>query len=123
MREPIVKKTFAFLLPVALLVAVAPAAAEPVGGLEPTRVNVAYGDLDLATDAGAATLAVRVRSAIKRACPELTRDLRQQAVARKCRSAAAENAKAASEVAIAAARAGSPRLASGGDRAKAALQK
>lgn len=106
-----------------LAIAAVPAAAEPVSGLEPTSVNVDYGDLDLASDAGVATLATRVRSAIKRACPEMTRDLRQQAAARKCRTAAAARATEATEVAIASARAGSPRLASGTERPNAALQK
>lgn len=127
MKEPIMKSSLAVLLPsllsLTLVIAAAPAVAEPVSGLEPTTVNVDYSDLDLSSDAGVATLGVRVRSAIKRACPEMTRDLRQQAAARKCRTAAAERANEATEIAIASARAGSPRLASGTERPNAALQK
>ncbi len=110
-------------LSLTLVTAAAPAVAEPVSGLEPTTVNVDYSDLDLSSDAGVATLGVRVRSAIKRACPEMTRDLRQQAVARKCRTAAAARANEATEIAVASARADSPRLASGTERPNAALQK
>ena len=91
MREAIMKSSLTFVLPsflsFTLVIAAAPAVAKPVSGLEPTTVNVDYSDLDLSSDAGVATLGVRVRSAIKRACPEMTRDLRQQAVARKCRTA------------------------------------
>lgn len=88
-----------------LVIAAAPAVAEPVSGLEPTTVNVDYSDLDLSSDAGVATLGVRVRSAIKLACPEMIRDIRQQAVARKCRTAAAARANEATEIVIASARA------------------
>jgi len=111
------------LLSLTMLIAAVPAVAKPVSGLEPTTVNVDYSDLDLSSDAGVATLGVRVRSAIKRACPEMTRELRQQATARKCRAAAAARANEATEIAIASARASSPRLASGTERPNATLQK
>lgn len=127
MKEPIMKSRVAVLFPsllsLTLVIAAAPAGAEPVSGSEPTRVTVDSSDLDLSSDAGVATLGVRVRSAIKRACPEMTRELRQQSAARKCRTAAAARAREATEVAIASARAGSPRLASGAERPSAALQK
>lgn len=126
MKEPIMKSSLAVLLPsllsLTLVIAAVPAVAEPVSGLEPTRVTVDYSDLDLSSDAGIATLGVRVRWAIKRACPEMTSELRQQVVARKCRAAAVERANEATEIAIATARAGSPRLASGTERPNAALQ-
>ncbi|MGN6690083.1 MAG: UrcA family protein [Sphingopyxis sp.] len=120
------KSSLAVLLPsllsLTLVIAAVPAVAEPVSGLEPTRVNVDYSDLDLSRAAGVATLAVRVRSAIKRACPEMTNELRQQVAARKCRAAATARANEATEIAIASARAGSPRLASGTERPNASLQ-
>lgn len=122
-------KAFQSLLPAVLLVALplamgaapGPAAAKMwPGSTEPVRVEVSHRDLDLTDAADVAVLEQRIASSVKRACPVLTRSLREASHARQCRKTAAANAAAASEVAIAEAQANRTRFASRDDKAVAA---
>ena len=71
-------------------------------------VLVRYNDLDLSTDAGAATLSGRIAAAADRACaPVDHRDLSQMASFRDCRDAAIAAATPKLQAVVAAARGGS----------------
>lgn len=110
------------VLPIAALLSVTPAMARPVSGTEPVEVIVEHGDLDLTASAGVAALDRRIRSSVKQACPALTRDLREAAHVRECRKTAAARAATQRDVAIAAAEADRPRLASSTDPKAVAVQ-
>lgn len=71
----------------AMLAVAAPVAAEPSDTALP-RASVGYGDLDLATPAGIATLKARVRAAAKDVCPRDpgTRDLVGHRISEHCLS-------------------------------------
>ena len=111
------------VLPIAALVSVTPAMAKPVSGsTEPVRVVVSHGDLDLTNASDVARLDQRIRSSVKRACPTLTRNLRETAHASQCRKTASVRAHAQKDVAIASAQADRAQFASAGDRKAVAAQ-
>jgi UrcA family protein len=57
------------------------------------KIVVPYGDLNLSTPNGAATLLRRIDAAARRVCPDAySRDLRITALARECRRTATANA-------------------------------
>lgn len=101
---PLAALLIALILPVASLTTAPPANAMS-GSTEPVRVVVSHGDLDLTNAADLARLNQRLASSVKRACPILTRDLRELSHARRCRQTAAANATAKKDIAIAAAQA------------------
>ncbi len=112
-----------FILPAAALLAAAPAAAEPFpGSAEPVQVVVGHGDLDLTDAADVARLERRIDSSVRRACPALTRNLRETAHAQQCRRTARARATEQKQVAIAAAHANRTRFASNGDDKAVAQQ-
>jgi UrcA family protein len=111
------------VLPIAALLSVTPAMAKPaVGSTDPVRVVVSHGDLDLTDASDVAVLDQRIRSSVKRACPALTRNLRETAHAAQCRRAAAARAHAQKDVAIASAEANRQRFASASDPSAVAAQ-
>lgn len=99
---PLAALLLGLILPVASLTTAPPANAMP-GSTEPVRVVVSHGDLDLTDAADVARLDQRIASSVKRACPILTRDLRELAHARRCRQTAAADATAKKDIAVAAA--------------------
>lgn len=112
------------LMPVAALNA-SPAAANDaasLGGLEPTRVVVDFSDLDLTNPQGVATLERRTASAIKRACPVQSRNLREVAHARKCVKTAKLRADADTQLAVENAVSGRTQFASTGSADRRTLQ-
>lgn len=86
---------FAALATVALFASV-PAAAE-----EPTKILVAYGDLDLSSDAGQETLNKRIRGAVKRVCGPIERSASGYLSNKACKRAAFAGAQSQMQVAIA----------------------
>lgn len=111
------------IIPAAMIAMTVPAHAESArGSTEPVSVIIRHGDLDLTGPDGVAALERRIASSVKRACPTLTRDLREQVHARKCRQAAALRASRDKQVAIAAAEARRPRLAAAASDGKVSAQ-
>lgn len=86
---------FAALATVALFASV-PAAAE-----ETTKVLVAYGDLDLTSDAGQETLNKRIRGAVKRVCSPIEPSASGYLSNKACKRAAFAGAHSQMQVAIA----------------------
>lgn len=78
------------------LFASAPAAAD-----EPSQVRVAYGDLDLTSDAGQDTLNQRIRSAVKRVCGSMGRSASEAIDYAGCKKAAFANARGQMQIAVA----------------------
>lgn len=85
--------TAAMIATMITVAAAAPARAEPVS------VAVAYGDLDITTAAGAATLAARIRRAADTACGRPSPSIRFQV--ENCRRTAVANAQAGVRMAAA----------------------
>jgi len=111
------------VLPIAALISATPASAKTMtGATEPVEVLVKHGDLDLTDESDVARLDQRIRSSVKRACPKLTRNLRETAHARQCRKTASARALEQKEVAIASALAGRQQFAAAKDRNAVAAQ-
>jgi UrcA family protein len=79
---------------IALAALAGSAAAQSVGSDAPISVKVGYGDLNLASEAGASTMLVRIQSAASRACGEAPdlRDLGRVAIYDHCRAEAISRA-------------------------------
>jgi UrcA family protein len=91
MKDPIMKTIAIKALAAATLsiLAVAPAAAEEA------RVTVTYGDLDIASPAGAETLVHRLHKGVEAACGRVeSRDLKVMAAQAACKDAAMTDAVA-----------------------------
>ncbi|WP_447753177.1 UrcA family protein [Sphingopyxis fribergensis] len=111
------------VLPIAALISATPASARPASAsTEPVRVVVNHGDLDLTDASDVAVLDQRIRSSVKRACPVMTRNLRETAHAARCRKSAAARALQQKDVAIASAQANRPQFASANDTKAVAAQ-
>ncbi|WP_448140374.1 UrcA family protein [Sphingopyxis fribergensis] len=110
---PLAAILLAAIIPVTSMFAAPPAMAKPSArSTEPVEVVVNHRDLDLTNEADVARLDQRIASSVKRACPVLTRDLRELSHARQCRKTAAAHATARKDIAVAAAQANRQHLAS-----------
>lgn len=109
-------------LPIAALISATPASAKTRGSFEPVSVVVDHRDLDLTDASDLAVLEQRIRSSVKRACPTLTRDLREAAYARQCRQITAARALEQKEIAVASAQANRPQFAAANDPKAVAAQ-
>ena len=111
------------VLPIAALISATPASAKTMpGATEPVEVVVHHNDLDLTDASDVARLDQRIRSSVKRACPTLTRALRETAHARQCRKTASARALQQKEVAVASAHANRQQFAAANDRNAVAAQ-
>jgi UrcA family protein len=120
---PLAVILIAAILPVTMLTTAHPAEAKPfAGSTEPVVVVVSHRDLDLTNQADVAVLDQRIASSVKRACPVLTRNLKELSHARQCRKTAAAHASAKKDVAVAAAEANRPHYASASDPKALAAQ-
>lgn len=85
----------------AALSAIALFAAVPAAAQETLEERVAYGDLDLSSDAGQGTLNKRVRAAVKRVCGAGSGSLRDFHEANRCKRTSLAGAQSQMKVAIA----------------------
>jgi UrcA family protein len=98
------------IVPIALALAVA--AATTPASADPPTITVRTADFDLATGAGVAALDRRIGRAIELICGAAApADLDAQAAVEDCRAASWKEVSGARSTLLAAARAGSPRLA------------
>ncbi len=79
--------------------------AAPAAAQDQPQERVAYGDLDLTSEAGQSTLSKRINAAVKRVCGYTGGSLREFATSNRCRRESLAGATAQMDVAIA--RAGS----------------
>lgn len=95
----------------AALATIALLSGPPAAADSPLQERVAYGDLDLTSDAGQTTLDDRIRSAVKRVCKTDGGSLAEFAAWNRCKRQSLAGAKAQMEVAIARAGAGKTGIA------------
>ena len=89
-------KTFIAMTAAALIATTAGQAfAQPSHDTDAPRVAVSYGDLNLNSTAGRATMQQRIEAAVTQVCPERPAmlDLSRQSVVRKCRETARGSAE------------------------------
>lgn len=83
------------------LTAIALFSAAPAAASDHLQERVTYGDLDLTTDAGQATLNKRIRAAVKRVCPANGPSAAEFLAASRCKRSSLADASRQMDVAIA----------------------
>ncbi len=95
----------------AALATIALSSGAPVAADSPRQERVAYGDLDLTSDAGQTTLDKRIRAAVKRVCSPVGNSASEALEWSRCKRQSLAGANAQMEVAIARAGAGKTGIA------------